>query len=371
MARSNLPSSVFQPKILIEGRDNVAVSLIVRSTSANVTVYYKGYNYMTSSSRYIEWILTFYNSPFEKFDIDILSNTLVLKGTGDSYICTSNNCYQSIDTSTVQLSRYWGCPSGTCVNPGAQVCEATSFSNCDMCNYTGSTQSSCASCVYGYAVDYVNRNCVVCNTSTQHQFYGVCYNNIANCLSYDPTNPAVCSICWTGYAGPTCSICIISYFEYKPGFCGPNTSNCLEYNPGTYQCKTCSQQLAPPNCTSCSAGSYSNGSGCVACANGCGYCSQSTCISCTDGSKLNCAKVSSTVAIIIGVVIGVIGLLGIITGVIICVIMKKRRERLQRIQNFGREQDMPSQFVFFGRNLVYPQYPQSEEIGPPDIPMKE
>lgn len=192
-ARSNLTTSVRYPRILIEGRDNVALSLIVKSTPDNITVRYKGYNYDTPATRTIEWVLTFYNSPYEKFDIDIISNNLYYKGDGDSFICTSSSCYLNIDATTFQLSRYWSCPSGKCVNPNTQTCETTLIPYCGLCNYASNVQLSCASCINGFSIDSTSKSCVVCNSTSKFVYFGICYATIPNCQTYNSSDPTICS----------------------------------------------------------------------------------------------------------------------------------------------------------------------------------
>jgi hypothetical protein len=52
------------PRIMIEANNNVAINLTIKATADNITVHYKGYNFNTSNSQYIEWYLTFYRVPY-------------------------------------------------------------------------------------------------------------------------------------------------------------------------------------------------------------------------------------------------------------------------------------------------------------------
>ena len=79
-------------------------------------------------------MLTFYNAPYEHFDVEILSSTLTYDGVGS--ICTASNCYQKLNIIDVGVTVYWDCRSG-CFDSVGEVC-SYSLTGCLICN------SSCA-----------------------------------------------------------------------------------------------------------------------------------------------------------------------------------------------------------------------------------
>lgn len=83
-------------------------------------------------------MLTFYNAPYEHFDVEILSSTLTYEGVGS--ICTASTCYQKLNIIDVGVTGYWDCGSG-CFDSIGGVC-SYSLTGCLICNSSCELASS-------------------------------------------------------------------------------------------------------------------------------------------------------------------------------------------------------------------------------------
>lgn len=64
------------PKLLIDAADNVANNITVVATTVNATIHFRGARYNSTGPGLIEWKLSFFAEAYEKFSLDIISNTL-------------------------------------------------------------------------------------------------------------------------------------------------------------------------------------------------------------------------------------------------------------------------------------------------------
>lgn len=198
---------VLYPKVLIEASDNVAISLTVVVANSNVTVHYHGRRFNTDFGGELEWKLTFFAEAYEKFSIDIVSNTLINSGSGISSICTARSCYQAF-SSTVGVTSYFNCEGG-CVNELTTNCQPNTDQYCGVCG----TMTNCNACLSGCAFIPTTDSCTLCNTSSVMIFNGQCFPAIHGCELY--TSPTVCQQCFVNYTGANCTNCSNGYFLYN------------------------------------------------------------------------------------------------------------------------------------------------------------
>lgn len=102
------------PKLLIDADDNYANNITVVVAASNVTVYYRGRRYNPKYGGQLEWKATFFAEAYEKFSVDVLTNSLANAGSGLTSICTASNCYQSFSAAP-GLTAFYDCEGG-CVN---------------------------------------------------------------------------------------------------------------------------------------------------------------------------------------------------------------------------------------------------------------
>lgn len=193
------------------GYNNANINVSIANDSSNLTVIYTGYRYY-STSEYTKWKMTFYNVPYQKISIEILQNNVAPNNRGTSAICTSSNCYQGIDTTTLQFTTYSNCNDYSgCVYAGSGSCLYTSIRYCGICDYNGSNLQ-CFSCLGGYVFMHGTKDCVSCSGSSQRVVNGICYPiTDFNCATYSHPDPMLCISCksqyFLNYTNSKCTLC--------------------------------------------------------------------------------------------------------------------------------------------------------------------
>jgi hypothetical protein len=183
-AYTNL-NQVPYPKLFIDAADNVATNLTVSVASNNVTIYYLGRRY-DNTTGVLEWKLTFFGELYERFSLDLISNSLSNAGKGVTSICTASNCYQSFDATIPRVTGFFDCEGG-CLDQTTLSCQPTTKQYCGICP----TATSCSSCVLNYAFVPTTDNCTLCNSSALMIFNGECFPlNPRLLVNY--TSPTVC-----------------------------------------------------------------------------------------------------------------------------------------------------------------------------------
>jgi proprotein convertase subtilisin/kexin type 5 len=130
----------------------------------------------------LTWYVTFYNVPYEHYDIQVSVNTLSVSGI--SCVANSTTCLQTFDATTIQTTSYIGCVTVYCWNVVTSQCEQPS--HCAVCSsiatgvqcttcqsyYYLNASTLCASCITGCLVCSNNTTCTTCDTANNYFLVG-------------------------------------------------------------------------------------------------------------------------------------------------------------------------------------------------------